>query len=84
VFRWGGRARIKSVSWTTSRETAEVFARGYRGARVRKPVIATGLMPKPGVFGAYVDRKENEILLNPLWLRDDVSHVPYKAPDSKR
>jgi|KBSSwiStaDraftv2_1062776.scaffolds.fasta_scaffold2731394_1 hypothetical protein len=41
-------------------------------------------MPKPGVFGAYVDRKENEILLNPLWLRDDVSHVPYKAPDSKR
>jgi hypothetical protein len=66
VYRGGSRARIDgAISWTTSIDIAEGFARGHRFIRVPDPVVATGTINKSAVFLATNDRNESEVLCLP-------------------
>jgi hypothetical protein len=52
-------------AWTTDEAVAEGFAWGHRGIRVPAPTVAKAIVPKSAVYGAYVDRNESEIVLDP-------------------
>jgi hypothetical protein len=69
VYRGCSWARVRGVSWTTHRTVAERFAHGHRGIHVPWPVLASATIPKSAVFGAYDERNESEVVLDPRRLR---------------
>lgn len=70
VYRGCSRERVKAASWTTDSTVAEGFARGHRFIKVPDPVIASALVPKAAVFGAYRGRNESELVLDAEALAD--------------
>ena len=70
IYRGCSGPRVHRVSWTTEISVAENFARGHRFIKVPDPVIATALIAKDAVFGAYQARKEGEIVIDPEALQD--------------
>ena len=69
VWRGTDRKRVRSISWSTSRNLAERFATGMRGGSFADPVIAHAFVPKEHIFWASNDRDEQEIVLDPKRLR---------------
>jgi hypothetical protein len=57
---------VRSLPWTTDREIAEFFARGSRFGPQRDPVIARAEIAKTYLFFVSVNRKEGEVILDPI------------------
>ena len=57
------------LSWTLSPSVATRFAHGHRFIPVERPTIVSARVHRDNVFAAFVDRKEDEIILDPekLW-----------------
>lgn len=72
VYRGASFRRARGMSWSTSREVAEGFARGHRGITVPDAMLATLIIPKADVLMASVSRQEHEILLDPDRLPSDL------------
>jgi hypothetical protein len=68
VWRGCERGRERGISWTTDRAVAEKFATGKRCLN-REPTLVRAEIPKPHVFGIFLDRKESEIALDYRRLR---------------
>ena len=64
VYRGSSSERAVGLAWTTDLEIAQQFARGYGGAFVPSPVIASAKIPKSAIFTVIMDRNEYEILLD--------------------
>jgi hypothetical protein len=73
VYRGCSLERVHGLSWTLSRKVAAKFARGHRGISIRRPTIARARMRRVDVFAVFVDRKEDEVILDPDRLRSVVS-----------
>jgi hypothetical protein len=67
VYRGCGASRVRSLSWTTEKSTAEEFARGHRLILVIRPVLAEAFIAKEAIFAVFAE--EYEVLLNPRRLR---------------
>jgi hypothetical protein len=65
IYRGCSRSRSRGLSWTTDRDVALSFALGHRGLQVPNAVIVTALVSKANVFAAFLDREENEVLVEP-------------------
>jgi hypothetical protein len=65
VYRGTSRVRAAGISWTTSKDVAEAFARGHHGIVVPDPVIATAQVDKRDILAILVERKESEVLIDP-------------------
>jgi len=79
VWRGCEAGRERGLYWTTDRSVAEGFAEGKRFSNER-PTVVQAQIPKPHVFAVFVNRQENEIVLDPRRLRK-LSHAPYCRPD---
>jgi hypothetical protein len=62
----GGRER--GLHWTIRRALAEDFARGKR-CRNRNPTIVSAEVPKQHILAVFVDRDEDEVVVDPRRLR---------------
>lgn len=68
IWRGCERGRERGISWTTSRQVAEGFARGKRCIN-SVPTLAQAVIPKAHVFGVFLERKEHEIAVDYRRLR---------------
>jgi hypothetical protein len=68
VWRGCERGRERGLSWTTDRIVAERFATGQRCIN-QKPTLVLAEIPKPHIFAVFVDRSENEVVLDYKRLR---------------
>jgi len=69
VYRGCARYRMRGLSWTTERAVAMQFARGMRFDGEPDRVLVTAEIPKRWIFGAFIDRGESEVVLDPKRLR---------------
>ena len=69
VYRGCSLERVYGLSWTLSPNVAKGFAQGHRFIPVPEPTIASARVSRNDVFAVIVDRKEDEIILDPakLW-----------------
>lgn len=63
AFRGQDARQRAGLSWTLNRDAAVGFARGHRLFFNREPVVISAQISKRNVCGAYVDRKESEIVV---------------------
>jgi hypothetical protein len=68
IYRGCEKGRERGLSWTTCIEVAKGFAVGKR-CRNPKPTLVSAAIPKEYIFAVFVDRKENEIVVDPRRLR---------------
>jgi hypothetical protein len=68
IYRGCQQGRERGLSWTTEIEIAKGFAQGKRCTN-SKPTLVNAVIPKPYVFGVFLDRKESEIVIDPRRLR---------------
>jgi hypothetical protein len=68
---WRGceRGRERGLHWTTDRLVAEGFATGKRCVN-KCPTLVSAIIPKQRVFGVFVDRDENEVVVDPRRLQE--------------
>lgn len=64
IYRGCEIDRTDGLCWTTSREVAVRFAKGHRGMKLIKPVIAQCRVRKNEIFYATNDREEFEIVVD--------------------
>jgi len=64
LYRGCSRKHVKSLSWSTDREKAEIFARGHRGIKVPDPVVAETIFPKDKIFAVFTGRNESEVVID--------------------
>ncbi|HEY8124556.1 MAG TPA: hypothetical protein VIF88_03940 [Methylocystis sp.] len=62
VFRGQSNGPV-GLSWTTNRATAEDFARGHRGIRVKEPVVVSATIRKADIAIVQTERKEDEVVI---------------------
>ena len=65
VYRGANVDRLKGLSWTTEHKVAATFARGHRGMKNAKPVIAHARVRKSSIFFVNTGRNESEVVCNP-------------------
>jgi hypothetical protein len=80
VWRGCERGRVRGLSWTTDRMVAEGFALGKR-CRNAYPTLMHAEIPKPHIFGVFLNRKESELALDPRRLRN-LRQEPFTAGDA--
>jgi hypothetical protein len=68
IYRGCQRVRKRGLSWTTDVNVAQEFARAKR-CHNSVPTLVSALIPKQHVFGVFLDRNENEIVVDPRRLR---------------
>jgi hypothetical protein len=68
IHRGCERGRERGLSWTTDLAIAEGFARGKR-CRHSVPTLCHATIRKAHVFGAFTNRDEHEIIVDPRRLR---------------
>jgi hypothetical protein len=68
IYRGCEAGRERGLSWTTEIKVATGFAIGKR-CRNAKPTLITAMIPKEHIFGVSLDRKEEEIIVDPRRLR---------------
>lgn len=74
VFRGGDWSHGLGLSWTTSKEVAESFARGHRGIRYSWPVVFEGSIRKQSILTVVTDRNEFEVIVRPKAVRRNQVH----------
>ncbi|TGE02436.1 hypothetical protein [Methylobacterium nonmethylotrophicum] len=65
IYRGCDMDRVMSLAWTTDKAIALGFAKGHRGISVPNPVLASAFVRKHSILGAYQERQEHEILVDP-------------------
>jgi hypothetical protein len=68
IYRGCERGRERGLSWTTNVRVATGLAIGKRCLN-QKPTLMTAVIPKEHIFGVSLDRKEDEIIVDPRRLR---------------
>lgn len=69
IYRGCHMDRMMGLAWTTDRSTALTYARGHRQIAVPDPILVSATVAKTAILGAYQDRQESEILVDPLNLK---------------
>ncbi len=70
VYRGCSHTKGGGISWTTSREVAEGYARSYQSGLVPTAFLAEACIPKAAIFTAFTEREEDEVVLDPRRLRE--------------
>jgi hypothetical protein len=78
IYRGCQRGRERGLSWTTDIKVAEGFAAGKRCIN-SMPTLVTAVIPKAYVFGVFIERKENEITIDPRRFRRLQAKAPAEA-----
>jgi hypothetical protein len=73
VYRGCERGRERGLHWTTDRAVAEKFAGGRRCINPH-PTLVQALIPKRHILAVFVNREENEIVVDPRRLRKLLIH----------
>ena len=68
VWRGCERGCERGISWTTSQDVAEGFARGKRCVN-EHPTLVQAQIPKQHIFAVFVNRNESEVALDYRRLR---------------
>jgi hypothetical protein len=68
IWRGCERGRERGLHWTVKREVAEGFAQGKRCVNAN-PILVSAMVPKPRIFGVFLDRNEWELAVDPRRLR---------------
>jgi hypothetical protein len=68
IWRGCERGRERGLHWTMKREVAEGFAQGKRCINA-SPTLVSAMIPKPRIFGVFLDRNEWELAVDPRRLR---------------
>jgi hypothetical protein len=68
VFRGCEAGRVRGLSWTTDIQVARGFAAGKRCVNA-DPTIASALIPNEHVLALFLNRQENEVVVDPRRLR---------------
>jgi hypothetical protein len=69
IYRGCDMDRAMGVAWSTDKAVALGFARGHRGLRVPDPILVSATVRKDRIYGAYQNRQEREILVDPRDLK---------------
>jgi hypothetical protein len=78
IYRGCSLERVFGLSWTLFPNVAVRFAQGHRFIPVPQPTIASARVRRDDVFAVIVDRKEDEIIVDPkkLWnVRTQSAHA---------
>jgi hypothetical protein len=59
---------VRGLHWTTNREVAAEFAQSKRCTN-HEPTLVQAVIPKEHIFAVFVNRNENEIVVDPRRLR---------------
>jgi hypothetical protein len=68
VWRGCDQGRERGLHWTTDQAIAEQFASGKRCINPR-PTLVSAQIPKRHIFAVFLERQEQEIVLDPRRLR---------------
>lgn len=65
IYRGSDMDRVMGLAWTTDASIAMGFAKGHRGIGVPNPVLASAFVRKRTILGAYQERQEQEVIVDP-------------------